>query len=252
MKIVTILKQVPDAEARIRTSEGGVDLSGVTFIIDGMDEYGVEQALRIREGGVGAEVVAVALGPQRFEEAVRTALAMGADRAVHVETDVALDPIAQAGLLAQIVREEGADLVLVGGKQADWDSAALGAAVAEALGWPLSDWTTSLEVGDGEIRTRHDTDDGSEALTLPLPAVVTTQQGLNEPRYPTLPNIMKAKRKELAKRSLEDLGAPAPRAVTVGQSIQTRERLGKVLEGDAADAARELARLLADEARVLP
>ncbi len=252
MKIVTILKQVPDAEARIRTSEGGVDLSGVTFIIDGMDEYGVEQALRIREGGVDAEVVAVALGPQRFEEAVRTALAMGADRAVHVETDAALDPIAQAGVLAQIVRDEGADLVLAGGKQADWDSAALGAAVAEALGWPLSDWTTSLEVGDGEIRTGHDTDDGSEALTLPLPAVVTTQQGLNEPRYPTLPNIMKAKRKELAKRSLEEFGPPAPRVVTVSRSIQTRERLGKVLEGDAADAARELVRLLADEARVLP
>ncbi|HKI58315.1 MAG TPA: electron transfer flavoprotein subunit beta/FixA family protein [Trueperaceae bacterium] len=255
MKILTILKQVPDAEARVRAQDGAVDLDGVTFVIDGMDEYGVEEALRLREGGSAAasveEVVAVALGPQRFEEALRTALAMGADRAVHVETDAALDPVAQAQVLAAVAREEGADLILVGGKQADWDSAALGAAVAESLGWPLSDWTTELTVeGDG-LRTRHDTDDGSEALELPLPAVVTTQQGLNEPRYPTLPNIMKAKRKELAKRTLEEFGAPAAKTVTVRQEIQTRERLGKLVDGEPEEAARELARLLADEAKVL-
>jgi electron transfer flavoprotein beta subunit len=252
VKIVTILKQVPDAEARVRTSGGEVDLGGVTFVIDGMDEYGVEEALRLRESGADAEILALALGPQRFEEALRTALAMGADRAVHIETDEPLDPIAQARVLARTIADEGADLVLVGGKEADWDSAALGAAVAEALGWPLSDWTTALELtGDG-LQTRHDTDDGSESLSLPLPAVVTTQQGLNEPRYPTLPNIMKAKRKELAKKTLEDVGGATPLATTLEQDIQTRERLGKVLEGDPSEAARELARLLADEAKVLP
>lgn len=251
MKIVTILKQVPDAEARVRTDDGKVDLGGVTFVIDGMDEYGVEEALRIREGGVEAEVVALALGPQRFEEAVRTALAMGVDRAVHVETDDALDAIAQAGVLARVIQEEEADLVLVGGKEADWDSAALGAAVAEALGWPHSDWTTALELDGDTLRTRHDTDDGSEALSLPLPAVVTTQQGLNEPRYPTLPNIMKAKRKELAKKTLEDFGGAEPLTTTLEQTIQTRERMANVLEGDPVEAARELARLLADEAKVL-
>ncbi len=251
MKIATILKQVPDAEARVRVSGGRVDLDGVTFVIDGMDEYGVEQALRIREGGVDAEVVALSLGPARFEEAVRTALAMGADRAVHVETDVPLDVVRQAHVYAALVREAGADLVLVGGKEADWDSSALGPAVAEALGWPHCDWTTELDVGDGELRARHDTDDGSEMLTLPLPAVVTTQQGLNEPRYPTLPNIMKAKRKELAKRELSEFGDVTPAVEIVGQEIQTRDRLGKVLDGDAAEAGRELARLLADEAKVL-
>jgi len=255
VKILSILKQVPDAEARVRAADGAVDLAGVTFVIDGMDEYGVEEALRIRERGgpaEGAEVVAVALGPARFDEALRTALAMGADRAVHVETEEALDPIAQAGVLAGIAREEEADLILLGGKQADWDSAALGAATAEALGWPLSDWTTELELDAHGLRTRHDTDDGSEALTLPLPAVVTTQQGLNEPRYPTLPNIMKAKRKELTKRSLEEFGSPVARTVSLRQEIQTRERLGRIVEGEAGDAARELVRLLADEAKVLP
>ena len=251
MKILTILKQVPDAEARIRAGAGGVDLDGVTFVIDGMDEYGVEQAIRMREAGHDIEIVAAALGPARFEEAIRTALALGADRAVHVETDAALDPITQASVLATLVREEGAELVFVGGKQADWDSSALGPALAEALGWPHADWTTALELKDGAIEVVHDTDDGNERLDLPLPAVVTTQQGLNEPRYPTLPNIMKAKRKELAKRGLSEFGDPAARTAITAQEIQTRERRGRVLDGDAADAAREVARLLHEEAKVL-
>ncbi len=251
MKILSILKQVPDAEARIRASGGGVDLGGVTFVIDGMDEYGVEQAIRMREAGHEVEIVAAALGPARFEEAIRTALALGADRAVHVETDAGLDPITQAGVLATVVREEGADLVFVGGKQADWDSAALGPALAEALGWPHADWTTAIEVKDGALVVTHDTDDGNETMELPLPAVVTTQQGLNEPRYPTLPNIMKAKRKELAKRALSEFGDPAARTAITAQEIQTRDRVGRVLDGDPAEAAREVARLLHEEAKVL-
>lgn len=251
MKAVTIIKQVPDAEARIRAAGGGVDLSGVTFVIDGMDEYGVEEAIRLREGGTDLEIVAVALGPARFEEALRTALALGADRAVHVQTDAQLDPITQARVLAQVVKGEGADIVFVGGKQADWDSAALGPALAEVLGWSHSDWTTSLELAGGNVRARHDTDEGSEDLDLPLPAVVTTQQGLNEPRYPTLPNIMKAKRKELAKRDLAELAAGDVLTTVVAQEIQTRERLGKIVTGDAPTAAKELVRLLRDEAKVL-
>ncbi len=250
MKIVTILKQVPDAEARVRATADGIDLGGVTYVIDGMDEYGVEQALRVREGGVDAEVIALALGPRRFEEALRTALAMGADRAVHLETDTALDPISQAPLLAAVIREEGAALVLVGGKQADWDSAALGPAVAEALGWAHADWATELELDGDSVRVRHDSDDGSETLTAELPLVVTTQQGLNEPRYPTLPNIMKAKRKELSKRPVED-ATVSPKTVITRQEIQTRERTGRLIEGDPAEAASTLVQLLADEAKVL-
>ena len=251
MKIVSILKQVPDAEARIRSTADGIDLEGVTYVIDGMDEYGVEQALRIREGGEDAEVVALALGPQRFEEAIRTALAMGADRAIHVETDAPLDPVAQAKVLAGIIEEEAPDLVFVGGKEADWDSAALGPAVAEALGWAHSDWTTQLELSGEQASVTHDSDDGSETLTLPLPAVITTQQGLNEPRYPTLPNIMKAKKKELKKLSLEEVGGAEPKTQVMKQEIQTKERLNKVVEGDAEEAAKELARLLHEEAKAI-
>ncbi|MDQ3460792.1 MAG: electron transfer flavoprotein subunit beta/FixA family protein, partial [Deinococcota bacterium] len=246
-----IIKQVPDAEARIRASADGVDLDGVSFVIDGMDEYGVEEALRLREGGEDAEIVVLALGPKRFEESIRTALAMGADRAVHVETDAVIDPIAQAEALAKVIAEEGADLVFVGGKQADWDSSALGPAVAEALGWPHSDWTTRLELTGGALEVVHDSDEGSETLSLPLPAVVTTQQGLNDPRYPTLPNIMKAKRKEMKKLGLDELGGATAKTHILKEEVQTRNRLNKVLTGDPAEAGAELARLLRDEAKVI-
>ena len=251
MKIVSIIKQVPDAEARIRSAEGGISLEGVTFVIDGMDEYGVEGALRVKESGEDAEIVVLALGPKRFEEAIRTALAMGADRAIHIETDDALDPIAQAKVLAKVIAEEDADVVFIGGQEADWDSSALGPAVAEALGWAHSDWTTKLELQNGQAHTTHDSDEGSEELTLPLPAVITTQQGLNEPRYPTLPNIMKAKRKELRKLSLDEVGSAQPKTTVIKEEIQVHERRQHMLEGDAAEAARELARLLREEEKVL-
>lgn len=249
MKIISIIKQVPDAEARIRPTATGIDLESATFVIDGMDEYGVEQALRIRESGQSAEIVVLALGIKRFEEAIRTALAMGADRAIHIETDEVLDPIAQAQVLANIIAQENADLVFVGGKEADWDSAALGAALAEVLGWPHSDWTTKLELANGVATIVHDCDDGSEELTLPLPAVITTQQGLNEPRYPTLPNIMKAKKKELKKLSLAEVGGAKAKVQLLKQEMQTKERLNKILSGD--NAVKELVGLLHAEAKVI-
>ena len=249
MKIISIIKQVPDAEARIRASASGVDLEGATLVIDGMDEYGVEEALRVREAGDagGTDVVVLTLGPKRFEEAVRTALAMGADRAVHIETDEPLDPIAQAKVLASVIADEAADVVFVGGQEADWDSSALGPAVAEALGWAHADWTTRLELRGEQASVTHDSDEGSEDLTLPLPLVVTTQQGLNEPRYPTLPNIMKAKRKELKKLSLEEVGGAAAKTTVVREEVQVRERRQHMIQGDAATAARELVKMLREE-----
>lgn len=246
MKIVTVVRQVPDAEARVRVENDRIALSGAAWVLDGMDEYGVEQALRLRDDGLDVEIVAAALGPERSEEALRTTLAMGVDRARLLTTEEDVDPLSAAVRLAEVVRDEEADLVFVGGKQADWDSAALGPALAEALGWPLSDWTTSMRIEDGELHVEHDADVGSETLTLPLPAVISTQQGLNEPRYPTLPNIMRAKRKEL--RS-EPAHAPAARVRTVGRTLEQRDRLGRVLDGDAAEAAGEVARFLREAGR---
>lgn len=251
MKVVTLVRQVPDAEAHIRSSDGVLDLSGVTFVIDSMDEYGVEEAVRLKESGHDVEVVALALGPDTSKDALRTALAIGADQAMHIVTDTDLDTITEARALAQMVTEAGAELVFVGGKHADRDSSALGPALAAILGWPHIDWVTSLELEGAALRLNHDTDEGSAALTVSLPAVVTTQQGLNEPRYPTLPNVMKAKRKPLSERPLADLAIGEPATVVEAQEVQAAKRRGQILEGEGLEAAQELVRLLREEVRVI-
>ena len=252
MKILTLVRQVPDAEAPVKVSGTGVDLDGATLVVDGMDEYGVEEALRLREGGAPVEeIVALAVGPQRNEDALRTALAMGVDRAIHVETDEKIDAVSLSKIVAQVAQAENAQLILVGGQEADWDSQALGAATAERLGWPQLTWTNELKVEGDTLTGRHDVDEGNESFSAALPAVVTTQQGLNEPRYPTLPNIMKAKKKELRRDSLDQYGVQA-KVRTVNAEIQTRARLNKMIDGkDPQAAAAELLNLLRNEAKVI-
>jgi electron transfer flavoprotein beta subunit len=252
MNILTLVRQVPDAEARVKVAGQAVDLDGTTLVIDGMDEYGVEEALRLRENGAGVEqIIALAVGPQRNEDALRTALAMGVDRAIHVETTEKVDAVSLSRVVAQVAQAENATLILVGGQEADWDSQALGAATAERLGWPQLTWTNELKVEGEAITGRHDVDEGNESFRAPLPAVVTTQQGLNEPRYPTLPNIMKAKKKELRKDSLDTYGVQ-PRVRTVNAEIQTRARLNRMIDGkDPQAAAEQLLELLRSEAKVL-
>jgi electron transfer flavoprotein beta subunit len=250
MKILCLIRQVPDAEAKVKAASGRVDLEGATMALDGMDEYGVEQALRINEGG--ANTVAIALGNTRFEDAIRRALAMGLERAVHIETDLLLDVVSQAQILKAVVLEENPDLVFVGGQHADTDSQALGAALAEALNWNQVTWTTELSLENGIAKASHDTDEGKESLEVALPAVITTQQGLNEPRYPTLPNIMKAKKKEIRKTTPEQYGITSSKVRIVTQEIQERPRLNKLLDGkDPVAAANELIRLLHEEAKVI-
>ena len=252
MNILTLVRQVPDAEARVKVAGSGVDLEGATLVVDGMDEYGVEEALRLREGGAPVDtIIALAVGPQRNEDALRTALAMGVDRAIHVETDEKIDAVSLSKIVAQVAQAENAGLILVGGQEADWDSQALGAATAERLGWPQLTWTNELKVEGDSVTGRHDVDEGNESFRAPLPAVVTTQQGLNEPRYPTLPNIMKAKKKELRKDNLDTYGVQ-PRVRTVNAEIQTRARLNKMIDGkDPQAAAAELLNLLRNEAKVI-
>jgi electron transfer flavoprotein beta subunit len=251
MRIVVLIRQVPDAEESVRVRDGAVDLANSKLVMDTMDEYGLEEALRIRESGVEAEVIALGLGPARLREALRTALAMGADRAIHIETEVALDPIALSKVVAQVIQQEQAELVLCGGQQADWDSQALGAAAAERLSWPQVTWTSALAVKEGTLTGRHDVDEGSEEFSVALPAVVTTQQGLNDPRYPTLPNILKAKKKEMRTEPLDQFQVE-PMLKVAGEEIQIKARLHKILDGkDAPAAAAELINLLRNEARVI-
>ncbi len=251
MRIVTLIRQVLDAEESVRIRDGAVDLANSKLVMDTMDEYGLEEALRIRESGVEAEVIALGIGPARLREALRTALAMGADRAIQVETDMVLDAIALSKVVAQVVQQENAELVLCGGQQADWDSQALGAATAERLNWPQITWTSALVVKEGVLTGSHDVDEGSEEFSVALPAVVTTQQGLNDPRYPTLPNILKAKKKEMRNEVLEQFQVQ-PMLKVAGEEIQVKARLRKILDGkDAPAAAAELVQLLRNEARVI-
>lgn len=251
MRVLSLVRQVLDAEESVRIKDGAVDLEGRKLVLDTMDEYGLEQALRVRESNSDVEVVAVAIGPSRCQDALRTALAMGADRAIHVETDEKLDVISVSKVMAGIARDEKADLIFCGGQQADWDSQALGAATAESLQWPQVTWTNALEIKEGLLIGKHDVDEGNEAFSLALPAVVTTQQGLNEPRYPTLPNIMKAKKKEMRKVPLEQFGVKA-RVKFQGEAVQVKERLNRMLDTkDASAAASELVKLLRNEARVI-
>ena len=248
MKILCLIRQVPDAEARLKTQDGNMDLSSATLVMDSMDEYGLEEALRLRERGLEAEIIALGIGAR--EDALRSSLAMGANRAIFVETQENLDPIALSSVVESIARAEDVSLILVGGQQADWDSQALGAAVAARLDWPALTWVVELALEGQTLKGRHDTDEGNESFEVNLPAVITTQQGLNEPRYITLPNIMKAKKKELRRDSLEDYGATA-KVQRLNSEIQPRMRLNKIIDGkDPQAAVAQLLELLRTEAQV--
>ena len=226
MKIGVCIKQVPHTETRIRIAEDGVSINpeGVNFVINPYDEYAVEEALRIREAQGGSEVVVLSVGTDKAEEALRTALAMGADRAVLI-TDEALrgsDLGGTATVLAQALAAEGVDLVLCGKQAVDDDCAAVGAMLAEKLGWPQATVATGLDLaGDGaSARATLEIDGGSAVTEVPLPAVVTAQKGLNEPRYPSLPGIMQARRKPLEKKGLADLQVDAAGVGTAAARIK--------------------------------
>jgi electron transfer flavoprotein beta subunit len=251
MRILIVLRQVLDAEETVRVKNGVVDLESSKLVMDAMDEYGVEQAIRLREGGAAEEVVVLAIGSERVQDALRTALAMGADRAIHVVSAEMLDPLAVSKVVAQTAQEEKIELILTGGQQADWDSHALGPATAERLGWPQATWTSALEIQNGVAIGKHDGDEGSESFRVSLPLVVTTQQGLNEPRYPTVPNIMKARRKELRQETL-DRYQVATSIRVLSAEIQVKTRMRKIIDGkDASSAAAQLVEFLRNEARVI-
>lgn len=251
MRILCVIRQVLDAEETLRVKDDSIDLVGSKLVVDTMDEYGVEQALRFREAMPGIEVIVLAVGPVRCEEALRTCLAMGADRAILVESDGQLDVIATSGVVAAVAREAAVDLLFCGGQQADWDSHGLGPATAERLGWPQATWTNAIGLEGGQLTGKHDVDTGSETFTVSTPCVLTTQQGLNEPRYPTLPNIMKARKKELRRVPLSDY-AIQPRLTYLSAKVQIKERGRNVLDGkNAAEAAQKLTSLLRNEARII-
>jgi electron transfer flavoprotein beta subunit len=212
MKALVAVKRVIDfnVKPRVRMDGSGVDLANVKMSMNPFDEIAVEEAIRLKEKGAVTEIVAVSIGPVKAQETLRTALAMGADRAILVQTDEEVEPLGVAKILAKIAEDEKPELIILGKQAIDDDNNATGQMLAALLGWPQGTFASKVEVADGVTVTR-EVDGGLETVKLKLPAVVTTDLRLNEPRYASLPNIMKAKSKPLATKTPAELGVDVAR-----------------------------------------
>ncbi len=217
MKILVPVKRVIDynVRPRVKADGSGVDLANVKMSMNPFDEIAVEEAVRLRERGAAAEIVAVSIGPAKAQETLRTALAMGADRAILVETEQEVEPLAVAKLLAAIAADEQPGLVLMGKQAIDDDCNQTGQMLAALLRWPQGTFASKVEIEDEAVIVTREVDGGSETVRLQLPAVVTTDLRLNEPRYASLPNIMKAKKKALEVKTPADLGIDISPRLTV-------------------------------------
>ena len=260
MKIFVMVKQVPDTATQMKISGGdpkGIETAGITWIVSPYDEFAIEEALRIKEKRGQGEVVAVTLGPDRAKEALRSCLAMGADRAVHL-LDSAWDggdTLTAARVLAAVIRQEAPQLVLTGRQAIDDDMGAVGAQVSELLGWPCASWIMEESVNEGgtAIKVGRQVEGGLEIFELPLPALASAQKGMNEPRYPTLKGIMGAKKKEIKDVKAADLGlaAEGPALSVVALEALPPRPPGRIIPGEAGDAAKELVRVLREEAKAI-
>ena len=237
MKIIVPVKRVIDynVKPRVKTDGTGVDLANVKMSMNPFDEIAVEEAIRLKEKGVATEIVAVSVGPQKAQETLRTALAMGADRAILVQTDDEVEPLAVAKILKAIVDEETPGLVILGKQAIDDDSNQTGQMLAALLGRPQGTFASAVTVEGDSVTVTREVDGGLETVKLALPAIVTTDLRLNEPRYASLPNIMKAKSKPLAAKTPADYGVDTtPRLKTLKVSEPPVRQAGiKVADVDA-------------------
>lgn len=218
MKALVTVKRVLDynVKPRVKSDGSGVDLANVKMSMNPFDEIAVEEAIRLKEKGVVSEIVAVSVGPAKAAETLRTALAMGADRAILVETDAEVEPLAVAKLLKAICDEEAPELVILGKQAIDDDSNQTGQMLGALTGWGQATFANEVAIADGVATVKREIDGGLQTVTVKLPAIVTTDLRLNEPRYASLPNIMKAKSKPMATKKPEDLGVDiAPRLKTL-------------------------------------
>ena len=248
MKVLVAVKRVVDYNVKIRVKQdqSGVELNNVKMSMNPFDEIAVEEAIRLKEAGT-AEVVAVSLGVKQCQETLRTALAMGADRGILVETEDELQPLAVAKLLKEVVAKESPDLVILGKQAIDDDANQTGQMLAALLDWPQGTFASKVVVADGKLDVTREIDGGLETIKIDLPAIVTTDLRLNEPRYASLPNIMKAKKKPLDTLSPADLGVDtAPRLKTLKVSEPEARQAGVKV----ADVA-ELVDKLRNEAKVI-
>ena len=249
MKILVPVKRVVDYNVKVRVkSDGtGVETANVKMSMNPFDEIAVEEALRLKEAGKADEVIAVAIGVQQCQETIRTALAMGADRGVLVLTDDNLEPLAVAKALKAVVEKESPDIVILGKQAIDDDSNQTGQMLSALLGWSQATFASKIEVGDGSADVTREIDGGLETINVKLPMIVTTDLRLNEPRYASLPNIMKAKKKTIDTMSPADIGLDTTPRLNILKVVEPAQRKEGVKVADVA----ELVDKLRNEAKVI-
>ncbi len=249
MKVLVAVKRVLDANIRVRVKAdgSGVDLDNVKMTMNPFCEIAVEEAIRLKEKGIASEVVAVSIGPAKAEDTLRQALAMGADRAVLVIQDGRTEPLGVAKVLKAVAAEEGAGLVLLGKQAIDDDANQTGQMLAALLGWPQATFASAVEIADGRARITREVDGGLETASFALPGIVTVDLRLNTPRFASLPNIMKARAKPLAKKTAADYGVDLAPRLKVLKTEEPPARKAGVVVGSVA----ELVDKLRNEAGVL-
>jgi electron transfer flavoprotein beta subunit len=242
MKILVPVKRVVDYNVKIRVKPdgSGVELANVKMSMNPFDEIAVEEAIRLKEQGKATEVVAVSIGPAQAAETIRTALAMGADRGILVKTDAVVEPLAVAKILKKIVEQESPQLVIMGKQAIDDDSNQTGQMLGALTGWPQGTFAYKLNLGDGTIDVTREVDGGLQTVGLKLPAIVTTDLRLNEPRYASLPNIMKAKKKPLDETSPETLGVDVASRLKVLKTVEPGGRKAGVKVSSVAELVNKL------------
>jgi electron transfer flavoprotein beta subunit len=242
MKVLVPVKRVVDYNVKIRVkSDGsGVELANVKMSMNPFDEIAIEEALRLREAGKATEVIVVSIGPQQATETIRTGLAMGADRGILVKVDGPVEPLAVAKILKGIAEAEQPGLIILGKQAIDDDCNQTGQMLAALLGWPQGTFASKVAIGEGSVDVTREVDGGAQTVSLKMPAIVTTDLRLNEPRYASLPNIMKAKKKPIAEAAAADYGVdPAPR-LAVLKTVEPPARKGGVKVGSVAELVSKL------------
>lgn len=249
MKILVPVKRVIDynVKVRVKSDNSGVELANVKMSMNPFDEIAVEEAIRLKEAGSADEIVAISIGPDKAQETLRTALAMGADRAILVKTDQEVEPLAVAKILKAVVAEENPEIVLMGKQAIDDDSNQTGQMLAALLAWGQGTFASEVKIDGSDVNVTREIDGGLETVKLNLPAVITTDLRLNEPRYASLPNIMKAKRKPLDEKTPDDYGVDISPRLTM---LKVEEPEGRSA-GVMVESVSELVSKLRDEAGVL-
>ena len=242
MKVLVPVKRVIDynVKARVKADQTGVDLANVKMSMNPFCEIAVEEAVRLKEKGVATEVVIVSIGPAQAQETIRTALAMGGDRGVLITTDADPEPLAVAKLLAAVVAEESPNLVLMGKQAIDGDNNAVGQMLSALLGWPQATYASAIEISGATAKVTREVDGGLQTLDVDLPAIITADLRLNEPRYASLPNIMKAKKKEIVSKTVADYGVDVAPRLKVIKVTEPAKRSAGIKVETAADLVSKL------------